>query len=226
MTLPIEWEPRSQRYRFTDTKRFANERQIRALVQDGIAQRAAGVRKLEDELISGKLSLISWQRQTAQELKLIHQWNWMLGVGGYPQIRDRDRELLTARIDSELKYFGQFGDDLATGKISVAQFRARAAQYRAAGGTTYEAARYESHAREGYKWGSRHRTVSESCSECREYEGRGVVRFDEVIPPGLQCSCRSNCRCYVRYYKNRPGADGVAGSNMLDRKWGWCGVAS
>jgi hypothetical protein len=183
------------------------------------------MREREDALIAGEISLEEWQRETAEDLKLIHEWNWMLGVGGYPQTTDDDREKLTERITEQLTFFAAFGVAIALGNMTVAHFRARAAQYRAAGGITYEAARYESHAREGFKWGSRHRTVSESCSECREYEGRGVVPFNEVVPPGLQCSCRSNCRCYVRYYKNRPGA-GVAGSNMLDRKWGWCGVAS
>lgn len=223
--IDIEWDARSQRFRFKDTKRFASAAQVRSIVGSAIESRRSVVLRLADRLEAGELSLADWTRAMARELKMMHSWSWLLGVGGYPQIRDADLENLSQKLEREFEFLHSFGEDIAAG-MSPAMFKARAELYVENVSSSYHAAREFSHDYQGYKWERRHRTFAESCPSCVRYEGRGWQRIGELPTPGDQCECRARCGCYKEFSMTRPGDASLSRSldrSLLTVRFGWLG---
>jgi hypothetical protein len=223
--IDIEWDARSQRFRFKDTKRFASAQQVRSLLNTAIASRRSIVRELGDQLESGAIDLPAWTLAMGRELKMLHSWSWLLGVGGYPQMRDRDIARLSQKLVKEFEFLHGFGRDISEG-MSSAMFRSRVELYLDNTTSSYHESRELSHDFQGYKWERRHRTLSESCRQCIEYEGRGWQKLGTLPTPGSQCDCRARCGCYKEFSMSKP--DGASASlshsfrgNLLEVKFGW-----
>lgn len=197
----ITWDKKSQRYRFTDTGTYASATAVRNLLSKAAEQSADRIDKIADRFVSGKINTTTWATQTAAELKTLHSWGYLLGVGGRRGMTQADYGILGSRLKAQYNYLKGFASDIVITGMSEKQFRARLGMYVSAVRGSYERARSESHLREGYLSEQRRRTKTESCQECLWYAMRGWQPLGLLPPPTTACTCRSNCGCYKIYSK-------------------------
>lgn len=225
MAREFTWDEKTQRYRVTSGAgkgQFITKEAITTLEEKAITASGSVITKYNKKLAKDEISLQEWQTGIVTELRDLHLQAYALGAGGWENLTKRDYANIKKTIDSEMKFFEAFSKEIADGKLSNAQIEARSQMYANKLHSVMENGRLASHIKAGYKTESRHRTVTESCSECIQYESTGIVEIGTLPNPGEACSCRSNCKCYKQYYKTEKGQDllNTLGSNGLFLRYG------
>jgi hypothetical protein len=225
MAREFEWDERTQRYRVISGSgkgQFITKEAITTLQGKAIAASGSVISKYNKDYFDGGISLQEWQTGIVTELRDLHLQAYALGAGGWENLTDADYANIKKTLDSEMVFFDAFSKEIADGKLSNAQIEARSQMYASRLNNVYENGRLASHIKAGYKTESRHRTVTESCEECIEYELAGIVEINTLPNPGEACRCRSNCKCYKQYYKTEKGQSllNELGSNKLFIRYG------
>lgn len=208
MPREFEWDERTQRYRVISGSgkgQFITKEAITTLEEKAIAASGSVITKYNNRLFNDEISLEEWQTGIVTELRDLHLQAYALGAGGWENLTKQDYANIKKTLDSEMEFFDKFSQEIADGKLSNAQIEARSQMYANKLHSVTEAGRLASHKKAGYKTESRHRTVTESCSECIQYESTGIVEIGTLPNPGEACSCHSNCKCYKQYYKSENG---------------------
>jgi hypothetical protein len=203
-----------QRYR-SSNGRFISTETMKGLAEQAIALAKKDAGAIADLLVSGKLPLAEWQRGTALALKEMHLQAYMLGRGGRAMMAQRDFGLIGQRLQSEYGYLDQFAKDIKAGGMSEAQFRARLNQYLASARATYENARSEGHAQNGYTQEARILGDAKHCQPCIDYAAMGKQAIGTLPRIGQKCDCRSQCKCSFVFYRDA--------AEMALPRFGWVG---
>jgi len=188
------------RYRNAATGRFLSQADALKLTERSIA---AASRELESQVLSlakGVVTLAEWQRQLAALLKQIHLGQFILGRGGIRNTTPSDFLVVARILKDEYRYLAGFGQDLAAGRLSVAQARARARLYLAKSRLSFWSGQRQALA-QGPMPSEMRRILApvDHCPECVVYARAGWVPINALPMPTVDCSCRSNCRCTVEY---------------------------
>lgn len=196
------WDAKSQRYRYADTKRFLSREAMLSLSRRQIEATQNDVGVIAQLLIDRKISLRTWQEQTAYTLKLLHLRQSILARGGVEQMKSGDYLEVARTLKSEYGYLRQLTQDVRDGKLTAAQFKARVGMYSAKSRFSFDKAEQALKKKIGYQYMRRFLGATDKhCSDCIYYFGLGLRRIGELPMPTESCRCRSRCKCTVRYYR-------------------------
>ena len=200
------WNPSSQRYQYANGNKqgqFVREKDVIRITEKAITDTLKMGNKVTDNLLSGKINVSTWERQTAELIKNVSLYQYSLGIGGLKQMDWRDYAELNGKLNLQYQYLRVFSNEIIRGNLSEAQITTRAQMYYNKTRHFYEDGRLEGHSRNGYLWERRVIAASHSCSDCIRYSGMGWAKIGTLPNPGENCQCRANCRC-VKYYSNSP----------------------
>lgn len=202
-----------QRYR-NSKGQFISETKMLELTQRTIEQTQKDVNTIADLFVSQKISLSTWESQTAVALKQMHIQSYMLGRGGQKMMSQRDYGIVGDKLKQEYRYLDQFAQDIKAG-MSEAQFRARLRMYLNNARSSYQLAKREGHEKAGFKWERRKLAVAENCDPCINYAELGWQPIKTLPGIGDRCDCRANCKCRFEFSKDKPS------DFMLSAGFGW-----
>lgn len=192
----IRWDPSISRYRDRQTGRVVDESVARRQAED-LNQRfyRANMERLTDQLITGQIDLSTWQARMRQEIKDGHITNLTVGRGGRQQVEFSDWGRVGQRLQMQYRFLDVFAQEIASGTLTEAQIRARAAMYSTAARTAYfdgmtAAGQAAAHTEE-----RRVLNPAEHCPDCLGYAAQGWVPIGTLPKPGQGSQCLSNCKC-------------------------------
>lgn len=196
-----QWEPQTRRYRDIKTGRFIPQKAIASLIQLRISQVTQELQQIGDRLLNSQITLKDWQQQVAQNLKILHTQQFLLGVGGEAQIQQSDYGAIASELQNQYQYLQGFATDLTKGKVSPAQFKVRLGMYAQAAKVSFYRGEKEAAKRSGFDGAMRVLGDAEHCVDCPKYAALGAVPIDQVIYPTQKCQCKINCKCSLLYVK-------------------------
>jgi hypothetical protein len=196
------WDAKAQRYRYADTKRFLSREAMLSLSRRQIDATQNDIGVIAQLLIDGKISLRTWQEQTAYTLKLLHLRQSILSRGGVDQMKSGDYLEVARTLKGEYGYLRQLAQDVRDGKITAAQFKARIGMYSAKSRVSFDKGEQALKKKVGYQFMRRYLGATDKhCSDCIYYFSLGLKKIGELPLPTESCQCRSRCKCSVRYFK-------------------------
>jgi|LakMenEpi03Aug12_release.lakeMendotaPanAssembly.Ray.scaffolds.fasta_scaffold188378_2 hypothetical protein len=194
-----KWESSVRRYRDRSTGRFLSRKTVADLTLLRIKQVTEDLQKLGDSLITGESTLRQWQQQFAESLKILHTQQFLLGVGGDSQIKDRDYKTISDILFEQYQYLQNFATELTQGKVSQPQFRNRVNLYAKASQISFYAGEVQAAKNSGFNAATRILADAEHCQDCLNYAALGAVRLENVILPKTKCACMVNCLCSLTF---------------------------
>lgn len=207
---------RSQRYHYRDSGAFVPQAAVDNLTARAIAQKRNQIRDLGEQLIGGKVSLADWEKQTAQQLKQLNTWTYLLGKGGQKNMSQSDYGKLGLRLSFEYGYLRGFSEKIKTDGMSEAQFLARLELYINKANGTRQIAVQASHKDAGYLWERRYLRAVENCKSCISYAAMGWQPLGSLPAPTERCECQANCKCTFRFSRDLSKPE-----DMLKKRIGW-----
>ena len=199
------WDGRTQRYRDKATGRFLRNETVLNIIQGNVQQKSNSLTGILDNLLQGKISTVQFQQQSLETIKYLHTQQYLIGKGGFKRTTSQDY-LQVARDLKDIHYpaFQNFVQDLQSGKLTEAQAKQRMRAFAIASNKTYHFGVKQSAVENGYLYAQRFLSAAEHCNDCPIYAALGVTDIRALILPGEQCECRYNCKCYVKYYMEKP----------------------
>jgi len=194
----------TQRYRDTRSGKFLSAEKLTQLIRTNNSQLAQSLDALNTLIIDDKITVSEWQSQAAEVLKRLHIQNYLLGRGGKQALTQRDYGLIGQKVQGQYRYLQGLSNDLLLGKMTEKQFRSRTQLYVNAANGTYELGRFEGFKSAGFKWEKRTRHALESCQECLAFSQMNWQPLGTLPNPGVNCQCKSNCKCRKEYAKEQP----------------------
>lgn len=196
------WDAGSARYRDNRTGRFVSEATVRHLGERFAEQAVAtNIDRLTERMIAGKIDLPTWQAGMAREIRDAHTVSAVLGRGGRDQMTQADWGRMGARLREQYKYLNRFSRDIADGKLTPAQIRARAKMYAQSARTSYYDGLTAAKQVAGFDEEMRVLTPeAEHCDDCPPLSGH----WEPIgsLPPVGATICLTNCRCTKIYRKH------------------------
>jgi hypothetical protein len=203
-----------QRYRKNNGK-FVSAAEVAKITQRLLSQAQTDLSTVTELLIDQKINVRTFTGGFADVLKVMHTQAYLLGRGGLKAMTPRDYGIIGAKLGKEYRYLDQFAKDAIAGKLSIAQFRARAKLYATSANTSYEMGRRESHSASGrFNWEKRNLAPVQHCDPCVGYAAQGWQPINTLPAIGADCDCRANCKCAFTYSADKP--DG-----LLSARFGW-----
>lgn len=198
--LPNEIKYNSGAGRYIRNGQFVAEREIDALA---ITERNILSRKLElltRQMVNGTIDLPIWEQRFAQTLKDSHIRLTVLASGGRDRTGLNSYGIAGRRLKEEYRYLHDFAQQLYEGNLSPQQAIARSKLYAQSTVQTYYEAYHYNKIREKFKMAWRSLDLmAKHCNSCPKYQTYGFVPIKDIVPKGMGCECRGNCRCQVRY---------------------------
>ena len=192
------WEKRERRYRNKATGKFISPNTVKALTLRRIELVTEELKIIGGLLSDGKITLGTWQKETAGVLKVLHAQQYLIGVGGSANIQKQDYLAIGRKLKEQYNFLRNFAIDLNRG-MSLAQFRHRLSLYAKAAKGSFFAGQRTAAKRSGKTYVIRQLGEAEHCVECESYATQGMVPIDEAILPTEKCSCGPNCHCQLLY---------------------------
>lgn len=204
----FSWDKKSQRYRDRSTGRFIRKSVVDTLSWRNVERVKADLATIGDLLIEGKISLRTWQVETANTLKILHAQQYVLGIGGQSQLQKEDYLEIGRELKSQYKYLQGFAYDVQAGNITKAQFKYRLQLYGNSSKVSFFRGKQKSARAAGYTHAKRLLGIAEHCPDCLRYHARGVVPIAELVLPTQACVCGPNCKCNVLYFRLSEAVNG------------------
>lgn len=195
----FDYDIRTNRYRDLKTGRFLKKSTITALTEQRVELAKTDLSTIGNLLFDGKISLSTWQSETREVLKVLHAQQYLLGVGGKPQMQKSDYLNIGRELKNQYDYLANFAQELTEGKMTLQQAKARLQLYAESGKVSFYKGEQVANIRSGKGFARRILGMAVHCDECVEYFNRGVVPITELILPCQQCSCKNRCKCSVEY---------------------------
>lgn len=196
------WNQNSQRYHYANGSKkgqFVREKEVVKITEKAIEDTLKMGKEVTQSMLSKKINVSEWERQTAQLIRNLAIYQYSLGIGGIKQMDWRDHAELTGKLNLQYQYLRSFSYEILQGNLSEAQINARAQMYYNKTRHFYQDGKLEGHIRNGYLWERRVLSAAHNCDDCISYSGVGWVKIGTLPNPGESCQCRANCRC-VKYY--------------------------
>jgi len=206
----LTYDPRSQRWRYRDSRQFASMSAVRVQSERYIKAESESLQKLGRDFTDSKVSLSEFQRLAAQHVKHIHLGQAITALSKQsdlsPEIflevgRQLKKQYYAGRDWQTGKSYGlkYLAKDMQAGKVSPAQLQHRLTMFANSGAKSYWGVKHILAIRDGYTEARRVLGLAEHCLECVIMAGQGWKPIQEITPIGERCSCRSNCKCSIKY---------------------------
>ena len=209
--LGVEYSKKSRRFVDTRSGRFVSQNNTIKIVKEGIAQGRKTLEIYAEQLANKSIDIDVFALGVAKEIKSLHILNAALAKNGrIDTIGKKELATLNTRIKQQLgstkgfegEKFGVFElvKDIYKGDVSLAQLKNRLSSFADSADQTQNYLILESKKALNFTQALRIMIGdTKTCFECRNYASLGWVGIDTLIMPGESCTCRSNCRCEVRY---------------------------
>jgi hypothetical protein len=211
----FSFDPATRRYRNLETGRLVSGATVDNLALTQIDRFKQRLMDVTAGLFKDDISLGTWEKTVAGLLKTLHIQQHKLGVGNMTQ---RDYGIVGNKLRSEYRFLRNFSADIAFGRLSENQIRARLAQYANAAWGSYQRGKREGFTRAGIRWEKRLLNSKVPCKDCPGYAYAGWVPAGFLPNIGENCECQSNCKCTLIYSfaQSRPQSQ-----LLLHQKFGW-----
>lgn len=197
------YEVNAGRFRSLTTGRYVAQVDIQVLMQGEIDAGFQRIQGMADALAIGRLNLEQFQNAMIDHLSYTHDALHMLGRGGVFAMDTSDFAMLTAIKESEFEYLDGFLADIANGKLSAAQVRARIGMYNEkCYGSFFEGVRQSSMAA-GFDQERRVLNPAEHCNDCVALAAKGWQPINTLPRPTENSACQSNCKCTMEFRRQR-----------------------
>lgn len=193
------WERNTARYRDKSTGRFVSENTLTQLQSDFTDFARGNLDKLTDRLIGNQVDVATWQRGFAQELKDTYVTNYQIARGGKNAMTQADYGRIGGRLRFEYGHLDNFAKEIADGKLTPEQIKARVNQYVAGTRTAYYDGKTAAGSAAGLTEERRILNPAEHCEDCIGYASKGWQPIGTLPEPGSQSRCRHNCKCEKEY---------------------------
>jgi hypothetical protein len=207
------YDKRTNRFRYSDTGRFAPREAILNLSKKNIKSAENQLVVLTDLLMDGRMRLDDWQRSVGSLIKTLHIENLLLGKGGINNTFANDYLSAGRELKKEYQYLKDFAQDIKDGTVSKSQALSRVKMYGRKSKLGYWLGLDVSNANKKYM--RRILAPVEHCPECLQYGSMGWQLKGTLPLPTQACSCRSNCRCTVVYADSLPQGQTITDRNSV-----------
>jgi hypothetical protein len=180
--------------------RFVSWLTVRSEMNHLVRESEQKIVDLTADLRGGMISVSTWQREMAEELKSLHMSSYALQKGGWAQMTPADYGRIGGLLQFEYRKLARFAAEMADrGRVHGGD-TARARQYaRAARHTYFLALRLELQQR-GFDEEKSVLSPVDNCAGCIEQERIGWQRIGDMTPIGER-DCLRNCQCFY-YVRN------------------------
>lgn len=192
------YNPETRKYTSSSGKEITQS-EVQSLILKRIEAIALELQDIGRSLVNGDIDLGSWQRQTAEKLKILHAQQFLLGVGGLLNIEFDDYLVLARKVKEQYKYLREFAIAVKKGEVSPTKILYRLGLYPKAAKGTYYLGYRQSAKRNQKAYGFRKLGDAEHCPDCIKYEAMGILPIDDLILPTEKCQCAINCKCSIIY---------------------------
>lgn len=197
----LSFDDSTGRFRDTASGRFVSERAVRRVIDDladGASDRMA---VLSQAMLDGNLSLAEWQAGMMRTIKQSHVASATIAHGGAVRMTAVEYGRCGQAIRTHYDYLANFAAQIASGEQPLTPMVvARAKQYGQAARPLFEREYGRDQMRRGYQSERNVLGAAEHCAQCVSETARGWVPIGSLIPVGAR-TCRSNCRCAIRYQR-------------------------
>jgi hypothetical protein len=186
--------------------RIVGRAKVLSLVDEEAARLSVRAQALARLLTAGKIAISDFQERLAVALKLSHLRMTTLAAGGREGLTQRHYGRVGYELRTQYEFLHGFGQDLEAGKYDKAEdIVRRAGMYGASSRTAFFESEKLTKEMEYFNEAKRDLDPqSKHCPSCLRYSTNGLWRpITQVIAPGVQCECRSKCKCRILYRKRK-----------------------
>lgn len=190
---------------YTQRGRAITQPEIERAIGQERSNARARMERYTESMIAGRITLADWQQVMARDIYHSHLRMAQAGAGTAQGLTPRHMTALYQRLTGmpyegglgvgELQALERFAQQIRAGELSEAMILARARRYGENIGASYYEAEWTSRVVEGGWEAIRRLTGFNHCPECPEYQVLEWTPVENVVPPGVACSCRANCQC-------------------------------
>lgn len=208
----VTYNSKTGRYH-SPSKGFLSKSDLEQILNVESTRLATRLERISNRLIAGKLSLAEWERAFYLELKYAAIISVEIGAGGRDQVNSKQWGLVGAELKRQKKYLRRFAGQVANGKLSVSQIRARSKLYSTSAIIPFGQSEKIAKTRENFKSAKRDTDPeAQHCIDCPLHSTNGLwLPIRQVTPKGTNCRCGGHCRCRVKYSKLAPGQLNIRG---------------
>lgn len=201
--MTIAYDASAAQYRDIDTGKFISRDRVVETAQAETTRLKVRCLGHARVLLSGKVELAEYQARVAQDLKASIIRNTILGAGGKDRVVAVQYLAAGRQLKEQYKLLDKFARDIADGKLTEKQILARTGQYANAATVAYYEAEKFDRQRIGFNAAMRSLDPqAKHCKSCLRHHTNGQwLSIELVVPSGVDCECRGNCRCRVQYKK-------------------------
>jgi hypothetical protein len=192
------WDARTARYRRNG--RFVSRVQVRTWLDEALDAAGARIGRLAEDLIAGRVDLVSWQVRMAREIKHVQLYSAATAKGGWAQMSPADLGRVGQSVQAQLRYLNRFAQQIRSGKQPADGISARASMYAQSGRQLFDRTYRAEMQTRGYTQERSIRYAGDSCAGCVTEAAKGWVAIGSTVPVG-QRQCLGRCRCVTNYRK-------------------------
>jgi hypothetical protein len=186
----------ARRYRNVSTGRYVPATEVRSAVDRVIDIEEQSFTSAASQLISDQITLASFQRQTADNIKTLHLATGLAANGGVNNMGPDDLAHISDLIDRQYQFLRNMGNDIETGKQPMdGRLLARVRLYAHAARGTYEDVVRRLARIGGALQERRVLGVADHCVGCLQEYGKGWQPIGTLRDIG-DTPCRTLCRCH------------------------------
>jgi hypothetical protein len=201
------WVEKVGKYRDSAGHYLARDK-VLSFVNESIAASDTAIGPLSAAAAGGSLSPADFNLLARAELKQEYLRQYMLGIGGRSRMTPADWGRVGSMLKEQYKYLGEFSKEIADGKLSEAQIKARLHMYLNSSRSAYERA-HSVNAKnlgmdeEAWLMGQ---VAGEHCEDCLALNAKGWQPIGTFpIPGDGSTSCLTSCACSVDYRNSKTG---------------------
>jgi hypothetical protein len=206
----LVFDPRSRRWRYRDSQKFASMESIRNLSKKYNANQKSELQRLGSDYSSGKIDIKQFQVEAAKLLKSLHLSAMIQGLDKQNDMKP-ERFLAVGRNLKSQYYSGKdpltgdrFGlkylvQDMVEGNVSSSRLQSRLKMFGESDKVSLWDTRKAIALDNGIQYGRRVLGATENCQQCGYYAGLGVIPLRDIVLPATACQCRTNCKCRIEF---------------------------
>lgn len=200
------WNKAASRYQNVETGQFMARKEVLGYVEKSITASGQATDILASYVADGLLAPGDFYSLMAREIKGEYVRQYLLGRGGRAQMTQADWGSIGGMLKEQYNpHLKNFAEQIAQGKLSEAQIRARAQMYVNSAREAFERAQARSAKIAGLdevKWVLNF--TAEHCPDCEIFSDMGWQRVDEdpydgAYPGSGNTVCLTSCKCHLEY---------------------------
>lgn len=192
------WNPTLKRY-IAPNGRIVSQAQVRAALDEALRNANVRTRALAEQLRSGNVTLVAWEREMRQIVKDVNLWGASAAAGGWAQLSQSELGRVGSLTREQYDRLYRFTLEISTGSQRLdGTMTNRATLYSEQGRRAF----YKQMDVEMDELGmDEERNVlgnADHCGGCVVETSRGWVARGELVPIGER-DCLSRCACAIEY---------------------------